>query len=344
MRPLAGEAVSLLLLIETKIYSILKDMNDLMAAGSAALRKAAVNEQAKHYILGDENLYRLFSKAASRYVAGETLDTAVARAAHYNGQGLAASIEFMGENVRDHEEAAAATTEFLAICEQIAAKGLRSIVSLDLSHIGLSLSADLCREHLSRICETARQANIEVMISAEDTAKTDAVLDLYLSMAAGNPHLGITLQAYLHRTTDDFQTLIQHPNRIRLVKGAFATAEGLSVPRGSQLNEMYLNYLDNLFALHHRCSIATHDAWIQQEAVKLLARHQMPASQYEFESLLGICTDQLTGLLHAGHPARIYIVYGQEWYLYLCNRIAENPMNLFLALEDILKSNLPQAF
>ncbi|MBT1688280.1 proline dehydrogenase family protein [Fulvivirgaceae bacterium PWU37] len=313
-------------------------MGKLMAVGSAALRKAAVHDEAKQYILGHEKLYRLFSKAASRYVAGETLPAAVARAAQYNQQGLATSIEFMGENVKDEHEAAAATAEFLAICDQIASKGLKSNVSLDLSHIGLALSADLCRQHLAQLCEKAGQVGIEVMISAEDTAKTDAVLDMYLGMAGRYEHLGITVQAYLHRTRDDFKQLIQRPNRIRLVKGAFDTPEGLSLPRGGELNQAYLAYLDQLLASHHTCSIATHDPLIQQEAVKLLSRHQMPQQAYEFESLLGIATDQLLDLMRAGHPAKMYIVYGQEWYLYLCNRIAENPMNLFLALEDIMQS------
>lgn len=320
----------------------MEDIKNLMAIGSAALRKAAINDQAKQYILGDNKLYQLFSKAAHRYVAGDTLESAVLRAEHYNQRGLAASIEFMGENVRDEYEAVAATSEFLAICEHIAVKGLASSVSLDLSHIGLALSRELCERHLDQICQKAKASGIEVMISAEDAGKTDEVLDMYLGAAGRHENLGITLQAYLHRTTEDFKKVVRKPNRIRLVKGAFQTEEGLSIPRGAELNQTYLGYLDSLLTNHHKCSIATHDPLIQQEAVKLLSKHQIPGYLYEFESLLGIATNQLIELMQSGHPAKIYIVYGHEWYLYLCNRIAENPMNIFLALEDMVQAESRQ--
>ncbi|MCF0072825.1 proline dehydrogenase family protein [Dyadobacter sp. CY261] len=311
---------------------------NLMTVGSAALRKAAVSDQAKQYILGNNTLYQLFSKAAHRYVAGETLEDAIARAAHYNRQGLAASIEFMGENVGNEQEAVTATGEFLAICENIASNGLTSSVSLDLSHIGLALSRELCQRHLDQICQKAKESGIEVMISAEDAGKTDDVLDMYLGAAGRHENLGITLQAYLHRTKEDFKKVVEKPNRIRLVKGAFQTEEGLSLPRGAELNRTYLGYLDLLLTNHHKCSIATHDPLIQQEAGKLISQHQMPGHLYEFESLLGIATNQLNELMQSGHPAKIYIVYGHEWYLYLCNRIAENPMSIFLALEDMVQN------
>ncbi len=316
----------------------MEDIQNLIAIGSAALRKAAVNDQAKQYILDNHQLYHLFSKAAGRYVAGETLDRAVARASQYNRQGLAASIEFMGENVLNEHEAALATSEFLTVCDQIALHDLKSSVSLDLSHIGLTLSRDLCQHNLDQICRKAKESGIQVMISAEDTAKTDAVLDMYLAAADRYENLGITLQAYLYRTKEDFNRVAQKPNCIRLVKGAFQTGPGLSIPRGEVLTQTYLGYLDSLLANQHKCSIATHDALVQQEALKLITQHKVPVHLYEFESLLGIATGQLTDLLRSGHPARIYIVYGKEWYLYLCNRIAENPMNLFLALQDIVEN------
>lgn len=315
----------------------MEEINRLLGTGAAALRRAAMDDHAKNYILNSDVLYPLFSKAAKRYVAGENLSDAVACAIGFSRQGLGTSIEFMGENVRDEEEANLAAAEFFSICDHIEASGLNSTVSLDLSHIGLSLSRALCEKHLEQICTKAMQFGIEVMISAEDTSKTDAVLETYLRMAGRFENLGITLQTYLHRSKDDMQAIARLPNRIRLVKGAFQASAGQSLPRGDKLNETYLAYLDFLLGTRHRCSIATHDHLIQQEAVRLIAKHQTPSDLYEFESLLGICSEQLLDLLHAGHPAKMYIVYGKEWYLYLCNRIAEHPLSLFLAIDDVMQ-------
>jgi proline dehydrogenase len=121
-----------------------------------------------------------------------------------------------------------------------------------------------------------------------------------------------------------------------MVKGAFETAKNLSMPRGAQLDEVYLNYVDQLLQHHQKCSIATHHHQIQQGAKLLIQKYNTNKDLYEFESLYGIQTAQLATLRDEGHPSKLYFVYGKEWYLYLCNRIAEYPLNLFTALSDIV--------
>jgi len=315
-------------------------MNDLLEVAAASLKKAAMNEEAKEYILNDEKLFRTLKKAANRYIGGEYLEETITKVLAYNQQGYRCGIEFMGENSHTETEARHATNEFLRACDQIKDAELNATLSLDLSHIGLSISKSLCMENLQRICEAAGRTNIEVTISAESTDKTDAVLDTYLHAASSFDHLSITLQVYLHRTLEDFQELIKTPGRIRLVKGAFDTPKGLSMPRGRALDERYLEYLDELLAIGHKCSIATHDLFIQQSAERMISSYRSRRSVYEFESLYGIQTDQLENLKDKGHPAKIYFVYGQQWYLYLCNRIAEHPMNLFKALIDIVDGSI----
>jgi proline dehydrogenase len=209
-------------------------------------------------------------------------------------------------------------------------------VSLDLSHIGLNVSKTLCLENLLRICETAAVRGTEVIISAEGTEQTDNVLEVYRRAAATHPGLAITLQAYLHRTKEDFADIVKLPGRIRMVKGAFATPEGLSMPRGAALNDVYLNYVDQLLSSRHACSIATHDDEIQQQARKLVDIHKPTHDLYEFESLYGIQPERLLALKADGYMTKLYFVYGKEWYLYLCNRIAEYPLNLFQAVADMV--------
>lgn len=311
-------------------------MDKLLNAGAQALRKAALNQEAKDFLLGNDVLFKTVRKAADRYIGGETLAETTEKVIQENKNGFKCSIEFMGENVKSEQEANEATAEFVNICQAIVDKKLYSTVSLDLSHIGLGISRDLGVNNLNKICTAAAVGNIEVIISAEGTDQTDHVIETYKNASKSHDNLAITLQAYLYRTQDDFQELIKEPGRIRIVKGAFETAEGLSIPRGELLNDTYLGYVDRLLSAQHKCSIATHHHQIQQDVKKLIDQYKPEKSFYEFESLYGIQTQQLTALKDEGYVTKMYFVYGREWYLYLCNRIAEYPMNLFQALADIV--------
>jgi len=121
-----------------------------------------------------------------------------------------------------------------------------------------------------------------------------------------------------------------------ILKSAFDVPANTSISRGDKLDEVYLSYIDQLLSLNHSCSIATHHALIQQEAKKLIKLHKPNKETYEFESLYGIQTDQLIALKDEGYPTKLYFVYGREWYLYLCNRVAEYPLNLFRVLDDLV--------
>ncbi|WAC14707.1 proline dehydrogenase family protein [Dyadobacter pollutisoli] len=314
-------------------------MENLLSIGTNALKKAALNEGAKEYILDNPVLFKTLKRAADRYIGGETLEEAAIKVAKENQNGFKCSLEFIGESTRTENEARDATDEFVTICRKIHSAGLHSTVSLDLSHIGLAISKDLCLHHLNLICTEASAAGIEVIISAEGTERTDAILDSYFEISKTHSNIAITLQAYLHRTQDDFQEVIKRNGRIRIVKGAFETPNGLSLSRGEQLDDVYLNFIDQLLSRKHKCSIATHHGTIQQRAKKLVDLYQPDKDLYEFESLYGIRTQQLLDLKAEGYATKLYFVYGKEWYLYLCNRIAEYPLNIFLALEDIVGTN-----
>jgi proline dehydrogenase len=313
-------------------------MDHLLNIGSAALKKAALNEDAKNFLLSNEVLFNGLKKAADRYIGGETLSETINKVIQQNSNGFKCSIEFMGESTRNEAESNAATAEFIRICQEIKAQQLHSTVSLDLSHIGLAVSAELCLNNLLTICAAAAKGGTEVIVSAEGTERTDAIIDTYKQAVKTHDNLAITLQAYLYRTKDDFNDLVKVANRIRIVKGAFETAPGLSVPRGEALDEIYLGYIDQLLSHQHKCSIATHHDKIQQRAKELIRFHQPAKEMYEFESLYGIRTEQLEQLKAEGYSTKLYFVYGKEWYLYLCNRLAEYPLNIFQALSDIVNS------
>lgn len=310
--------------------------NPLLSLGAEALRKAAMNQQAKNYILENKSLYNVFRKAANRYIGGETLEETLIKVIKECGNGFKCSIEFMGENTNTAAEAIDAKNEFVRICHEISMRELNSTVSLDLSHIGLGIDKELCRANLDEICNVAKANQTEVIISAEGADATDHVINLYLDAAKIHKNLSITMQAYLHRSTDDFQELVKMPGRIRIVKGAFNVPAELALSRGDELDEVYLNYIAELFKRNHLCAIATHHDKIQQRVKELIKQLQPPREQYEFESLYGIQNEQLSKLKEEGYPTKVYFVYGKEWYLYLCNRIAEYPVNIFRALNDIV--------
>ncbi|KEQ28712.1 proline dehydrogenase [Pedobacter antarcticus 4BY] len=307
----------------------------LLQIGSQALRTAALNEDSKAYILANPVLFQLFKKAANRYIGGENLEETIVKVKALDN--LKASIEFMGESTRTEQESNNATKEFIHICEQIRLQHLNATVSLDLSHIGLAVSKELCLNNLNAICNEASKSGIEIIISAEGTERTDDILETYKKAIKNYDNLAITLQAYLYRTKDDFAEIRKETGRIRIVKGAFETANGLSMSRGEKLDDVYLDYIAQLLAENHKCSIATHDKKIQSAAKLLIQKHNPSKENYEFESLFGICNDQLYSLKDEGYQTKLYFVYGKEWYLYLCNRIAEYPMSIFQALNDVVQ-------
>ena len=307
------------------------NIENLMMESSRAFQKAALNENAKSYILENKVLFNLLEKAAGRYIAGKQLTNAVNKVIELNTRKIPCTVDFMGESIRNSEEAIKVTKEFLNLAREINHSNLNCTISLDLSHIGLAIDKQLAIDNLHKICEEG----LEVIISAENVDRTDIVLETYFETSAHYKNLGITLQAYLHRSENDFQELIKHEGKIRIVKGAFETPRGIALDRGEELNNKYLDFVKLLLEKKHKCSIATHDPKIQDGVIDLLKNIEAPKN-YEFESLLGIQNKRLFKLSRE-HPARIYIVYGTEWYLYLCNRLAEYPPGIFQAVIDVMK-------
>jgi len=313
-------------------------MTDLRTKVSEALKIAALNESAKNYLLNNPELFELLLKAAKRYIGGENLEEASQRAKRLNIEGFPTSLEFMGESTNSISEANEVTQEFLAIIKKIKEENLKSIVSLDLSHIGLAIDKQLAFDNLKLLAEAAKANNIGVVISAEGVERTDEIIETFCKISPDYANVGLTLQAYLYRTPKDLERCLKETQgKIRLVKGAFATPENHSIGRGEPLDDVYIKLVETLFLNKRFCSIATHHDKIQDKVKELLIKHQIQKSNYEFEMLLGIREDLLKNLQKEGHPCRQYIVYGKEWYLYLCNRIAENPDNLFQAIVDIME-------
>jgi proline dehydrogenase len=312
-------------------------MDNLKIKVSEALKTAALNESAKHYLLQDPVLFNLLLKGAKRYIGGENLEDTILTIKRSNADGIPTSVEFMGESVVSVNEAKEVTDEFLKIIDRIKKEQLNAIVSLDLSHIGLAIDRQLALENLKALAVATKDSAVEIMISAEGIERTDGIIETFCELSPHYPNIGITLQAYLHRTPKDLEHILKETQgKIRLVKGAFAVPEDRAWSRGEQLDERFIELVEKLFIEKRRCSIATHHDKIQTSVKDLVNKYGVPKTQYEFEMLYGIREDLLLNLTQQGYPCRRYIVYGKEWYLYVCNRIAENPDNLFQFIIDII--------
>ena len=310
--------------------------NEFEAA--AVLRQLALNESLKAYVLEQPALYQTLLNAALRFIGGESLQQCTAVAKQLNQAGHAVTIDFMGESTRDIETATQATQEFLQVVDAITKHNLNATVSLDLSHIGMVIDPELGYDNACTLAAAAQQAGTEMMISMEGPDRTDGILSLYNRLCERFSNVGITLQAYLHRTPSDLHSALQRPGKIRLVKGAYAAPSAVALPRGTELDAAYRQLMSTLLSEAHPCSIATHDLSLLNDAQQYLSE-QKTASSAEFEMLKGVASDRLSRMQALGYATRVYLPYGKEWHLYLCNRLAEHPPNLYQAIVDAAASS-----
>jgi proline dehydrogenase len=299
------------------------------------LRAWALDEDLKRRVMATPALARLATAVASRYTAGETADEAIGAAQAALARGHQASIDYVGESVRDPGLARRETDVFLALAAAIGRAGIPATVSFDLSHVGSVVDRDLGLRHAREIAAATAPLGTELMISAEGSDRTGLVLDLYETLAAEYPHVGITLQARLHRTPDDLNRVLARPGTVRLVKGAYLEPDAVAWRRGSpELTAAYLELAGLLVTAGHPVALATHDEALVDA---LIGAHgdALCGPGVEFEMLMGLDAGLLDRLQGEGYLTRQYVIFGREWWLYALNRIAEQPERVIGALADI---------
>jgi len=312
-------------------------MNNAEVQVAQALKSIARNQHIKSYIQQSSELYPLLWKAAKRFVTGEKKQDGIEKANELISKGYFISLEYIGENTAAFEDCIKAKDEFLNLIEKMGSMSMNQTVSLDLSHIGLSVNPDMAYIHLLEIAEKANQYGITLMISMEESSKTNEILDIYKKATKQYPNVGITLQAHLYRSSDDIKELIHYPGRIRVVKGAYQEPAEIAMSRTKELNNRYLQFVEQLVEANHPVSIATHDENLIQEMEQ---RQFLNHPNVEIETLFGIRPDLIKELKNKEYNCKVYLTYGKEWYLYLCHRIAEYPENLYRAVTDMIDSPL----
>ncbi|UNJ81275.1 proline dehydrogenase family protein (plasmid) [Bacillus sp. CMF21] len=299
-----------------------------------ALKSVARNLEIKEYIQQSSELYPLFQSAAKRFVTGESREDGLSIGDLLINKGYRISLESIGENTTNKEECVRAKDEFIALMRECGNRGISSRISFDLSHIGLSVDPELAYQNLLEMAKEAQFYNLSLMISMEESAKTDQILYLYKRVVVEYPNVGVTLQAQLHRTLDDLNELLNYPGAIRIVKGAYQEPSDICIPRSDELDQRYLELVDLCVKAGHQVSIASHDEAMYKQ---IMERGYLQNPYVEAEMLYGIRPELCKQLKDKGLPVRVYLTYGMEWYLYLTHRIAEYPPNIYVAITDMIR-------
>lgn len=289
---------------------------------------------------------RLLNKAAKRFglkfggkrfVAGDTLETALGTIADLNAQGFSVTIDHLGEFVDDKKEALAMADHCVQAIEQIGERGLQSQLSLKLTSMGIDINRQLCLDNMKRILEAAQAHNVFVTIDAEDQAHTSDTLSIFKTLKASYDNIGTVVQAYLYRTVDDVMDLHEDDPNLRIVKGAYKESADVAFPDKADVDQNF----KNLIAIHllngHYTAIGTHDDDIIQFTKSFVKEHHIPKEQFEFQMLYGIRLERQREIIDEGYHMRIYAPYGDDWYGYNMRRLAERPANVGFVLKGILK-------
>jgi len=275
-----------------------------------------------------KKLVWLFSK---KYIAGETIEDAIRVSKELNARGMKVTIDLLGEFITNLEQAGENRVAYMQIIERTQAEKIQGNYSLKPTSFGLLLDPQVCYQNIREIVARAAACNSFVRIDMEDSPCTDLEINLLRRLHAEFPgHIGLVVQAYLKRTLTDLQGLMdlhspEIPLNYRLCKGIYVEPETIAWQNRQEINRHFLDDLE--FMLNHGvyAAIATHDTALVDGARQLIEKYRVPASRYEFQMLHGVTPDLRQSIVDQGHPMRVYVPFGKEWFGYSTRRLKENP-------------------
>jgi proline dehydrogenase len=282
---------------------------------------------------------RLAKGFASRFVAGETLDTAVPAVRELNKRGITASLDLLGESVHNEAEARAAGAEYLKILDRIAREKLDANVSVKLTAMGLDVSEELCISIMRDVLERARKYGSFVRLDMEASNYTQKTLELFENRLYPEFRgtVGVVLQSYLYRTQADVEHMNALGARVRICKGAYKEPASVAFPEKRDVDANYVKCMQDLMSHGHYPGIATHDELIIETAKRYARQNNIKPDQFEFQMLYGVRRDLQEKIVREGWRMRCYVPFGTQWYPYLMRRLAERPANVAFMTGNIVK-------
>ena len=272
-------------------------------------------------------------KLSSRFVAGLTVAEALKAAEQVNREGIAVSLDSLGESVLDVQQAHASAAIYHEVIEAIRQRGLNANVSVKLTQMGMDLDPALAESIVASMIEHAEKADTFVRIDMEGSEYTEATIAMTERLNARFPgRVGTVLQAYLYRTAEDARRLVGQGIRIRLCKGAYKEPAAIAFPAKADVDKNYTELMLYLATSGVFCGMATHDEAIIDRMCREVEEKKLDKRLFEFQMLYGVRRDLQRKLAAQGYGVRVYIPFGTEWYPYFMRRLAERPANvLFLA-------------
>jgi len=272
-------------------------------------------------------------RTARRFIAGETLEEAIAVVRDLNARGILAALDHLGENVANREDGERAAGEYQELLQRIAAEGVQSTISVKLTHVGLDFGEDFCCDLMRSVLETARSVENMVEIDIEGSEYTQSTLDVFHCLLDENDNLRLALQAYLFRTEEDLQGLIERGSSVRLCKGAYDESPSIAWKEKGEVDASFARLMDLMLSEQaiqkgFYPALATHDHALILRAEREVARRRIDKDRFEFQMLHGVRRDWQQRLAADGYRLRIYVPYGTQWYPYFMRRLAERPANL----------------
>lgn len=267
-------------------------------------------------------LVRVF---ANKYIAGDNINDAVAAVKGLNAKNIMATIDVLGESIKDRNEAVQSKNESLEVLDTIVKENLNGNLSVKLTMIALAMDYDLCRSLFTEILESAKSKNIFVRIDMENSEVTDITIKMYREMRAKYDNVGLVLQAYLRRTEKDVMDLTEEKANFRLCKGIYVEPESIAFKSKQEIRDNYLRVLKVMFERGAYVGIATHDDYLTDGAEKMIKEMGLQNDKYEFQMLLGVREWLRDRVVANGHRARVYVPFGKRWYEYSIRRFQENP-------------------
>lgn len=274
---------------------------------------------------------------ASRFVAGETIQNAIATVSELNESGCEVTLDHLGEFVFSDEEANESADMCIKTLDAIAEAGVRSHLSLKMTSLGLDISRDLCMNNMRRILEKAKEYGIFVRIDMEDYNHCQISLDIYRELRQQYDNVGIVIQAYLYRTEQDVGDLNALSANLRLVKGAYKESPEVAFPEKKDVDENYKKIIQLHLMNGNYTAVASHDEAIINATKAFVQEKGISKDQFEFQMLYGICVDLQKQLVNEGYRVRVYVPYGVDWFGYFMRRLAERPANVWFVLKNLFK-------
>ena len=281
----------------------------------------------------------LARKFASRFVAGESVETAVDAARELNRRKITATLDLLGESITKESEAAQARDTYLQMLDRIAETGVDANVSLKLTQMGFDISETACLANMTAILERAKARGSFVRLDMESSAYTQRTLDFFFQRLypAYGPHVGVVIQSCLRRSAADVERLIQERVRVRLCKGAYLEPADVAFPDKADVDRTYVELMEQLLLRGNYPGLATHDAAISAHARRFSLERGIDPARFEFQMLYGVRRDLQDQLRAAGFNVRVYVPFGTQWYPYLMRRLAERPANIAFILGNVVR-------